>query len=83
MGAWPNLHDGSSAVSRIACAEGARHTRRHSDGADFSELKQSLQVGATETNNSADVARYTGNMMRIIRKRFQTTPRAIRPGHLS
>jgi hypothetical protein len=83
MGAWLNLHDGSSAVSRIACAECARHTRRHSDGANFSELKQSSQVCATETKIPADIARYAGNMMRIIRKRFQTTSRAIQPGHLS
>jgi hypothetical protein len=83
MGAWLNLHDGSFAVSRIACAEGARHTRRHSAGADFSELKQSSQVGATETKIPAAIARYAGTMMRSINKRFQTTLRAIRPGHLS
>ena len=45
----------------------------------FPELGQSLLVCATETKTAADIGRYAGNMTRIISKRFQPAPCAIKP----
>jgi glycine dehydrogenase subunit 1 len=49
----------------------------------FPGLGQSLLVCATETQTADDIARYADNMTRIIGKRFQPAPCAIKPGRHS
>jgi len=46
---------------------------------DYAELGQALLVCATETKTPADIDRYTDNMARIIGRRFQPAPCAIKP----
>jgi glycine dehydrogenase subunit 1 len=45
----------------------------------FPELGNSLLVCATETKTADDVTRFADNMTRIIGKRFQPAPCAIKP----
>ncbi|RPJ48022.1 MAG: aminomethyl-transferring glycine dehydrogenase subunit GcvPA [Betaproteobacteria bacterium] len=46
---------------------------------DYAELGQALLVCATETKTPADIERYTDNMARIIGRRFQPAPCALKP----